>query len=198
MSRTMPTTGTITATFFERAANLRHNVWGALRARLLTGASFGPRPVLMGKLRFQFAGTATFGARFGVDGRWVPVAIFVDRGAALSIGADCFLMAGVSIEVRHEVRIGSDCLFAAFSSIIDDDRHEIEPGANLYKGPTILGDNVWLGRGAAVMPGVTVGDGSVIGANSVVTRDIPPNSFAAGTPAKVIRKLELPDGWVRR
>jgi acetyltransferase-like isoleucine patch superfamily enzyme len=193
----MPSTGSITATFLERSANLQHNLRGALRARL-SGASFGPRAVLMGKLHFQFPGTATFGARFGADGRWVPVAIFVDRGASLTVGDDCFLMAGVSIEVRHEVRIGSDCLFAAFSSIIDDDRHQVEPESNLYKGPTVLGNNVWLGRNAAVMPGVTVGDGSVIGANSVVTRDIPPNSFAAGAPARVIKKLDLPDGWVRR
>lgn len=87
---------------------------------------------------------------------------------------------------------------APFASIIDNDRHEVEPGAVLYKGPTIVGNNVWLGRNAAVMPGVTVGDGSVIGVNSVVTRDIPPNSFAAGAPARVIRKLEIPGGWVRR
>jgi acetyltransferase-like isoleucine patch superfamily enzyme len=45
---------------------------------------------------------------------------------------------------------------------------------------------------------VTIGDGSVIGANSVVSRDIPPACFAAGAPARVIRKLELADGWVRR
>jgi maltose O-acetyltransferase len=61
----------------------------------------------------------------------------------------------------------------------------------------VVGSNVWLGRSVAVMPGVTIGDGSVIGANSVVTRDIPPGSFAAGAPAQVIRKLGIPDGWVR-
>ena len=120
------------------------------------------------------------------------------EGATLSIGDDLYMNAGTSIEVWHDVRIGSNCLFGPFASVIDDDRHEVEPGAILHKGPTILGNNVWLGRSAAVMPGVTVGDGSVIGANSVVTRDIPPNSFAAGAPARVIRKLELPDGWVRR
>ena len=171
---------------------------GGLRARRSGAASFGPQPLLRGKLCFRFDGTVTIGARFDADGLIMPVSISVVEGATLSIGDDLYMNAGTSIEVWHDVRIGSNCLFGPFASVIDDDRHEVEPGAILHKGPTILGNNVWLGRSAAVMPGVTVGDGSVIGANSVVTRDIPPNSFAAGAPARVIRKLELPDGWVRR
>ena len=67
-----------------------------------------------------------------------------------------------------------------------------------YKGPTIVGNNVWLGRNVAVLPGVTIGDSAVIGANSVVTKSIPPNSFAAGAPAQVLRKLDIPEGWLRR
>jgi acetyltransferase-like isoleucine patch superfamily enzyme len=188
----------IGARFLERSTNLRNNVQSGLRARRSGAASFGPQPLLRGKLCFRFDGTVTIGARFDADGLIMPVSISVVEGATLSIGDDLYMNAGTSIEVWHDVRIGSNCLFGPFASVIDDDRHEVEPGAILHKGPTILGNNVWLGRSAAVMPGVTVGDGSVVGANSVVTRDIPPNSFAAGAPARVIRKLELPDGWVRR
>jgi acetyltransferase-like isoleucine patch superfamily enzyme len=199
----MSTTGStgarsIGARFLERSTNLRNNVQSGLRARRSGAASFGPQPLLRGKLCFRFDGTVTIGARFDADGLIMPVSISVVEGATLSIGDDLYMNAGTSIEVWHDVRIGSNCLFGPFASVIDDDRHEVEPGAILHKGPTILGNNVWLGRSAAVMPGVTVGDGSVIGANSVVTRDIPPNSFAAGAPARVIRKLDLPDGWVRR
>ncbi len=85
-------------------------------------------------------------------------------------------------------------MLAPYVSIIDDSIHETEPGAELYKGPVIIGDNVWLGRNVAVMPGVNIGEGSVVAANSVVTKDIPPKSFAAGSPARVIRQLNLPDG----
>lgn len=126
------------------------------------------------------------------------VNIDVDRSATLTVGNGVFLNGGVSIEAWHDVRIGNNVLMAPFASIIDDDRHELEPGVSLYKGPTIIGDDVWLGRNVVILPGVTVGSGSVIGANSVVTRDILPNSFAAGSPARVVRKLDLPDGWSRR
>lgn len=88
-------------------------------------------------------------------------------------------------------------LMAPHSSVIDDANHEIEPGVRLYKGPTVIGDNVWLRRNVTVLPGVTIGDGSVIGANSVVTRDIPPKSFAGGIPAVVIKSLDIPQGWLR-
>jgi acetyltransferase-like isoleucine patch superfamily enzyme len=121
----------------------------------------------------------------------------VARDAVLSMGNGCYMNAGSSIEVHHEVRIGDHALIAPFASIVDDDRHEAEPGSSRAKGPIVLGNNVWLGRNVAVLPGITIGDGSVIGANSVVSRDIPPNCFAAGAPARVIRKLEIPEGWVR-
>ena len=132
------------------------------------------------------------------EGLVVAIKISVAKTATLSIGNYVYMNAGTSIEAWNGVQIGDHVFMAPFASIIDNDRHEVEPGAVLYKGPTIVGNNVWLGRNAAVMPGVTVGDGSVIGVNSVVTRDIPPNSFAAGAPARVIRKLEIPGGWVRR
>ncbi len=57
------------------------------------------------------------------------------------------------------------------------------------KGPVIIEDDVWLGEGVAVMPGVRIGHSSIIGANSVVTKDIPPNSVAAGVPARVIKSI---------
>ena len=194
----MHTIGSARATIFERSANLRHNLHGSLRARLSRGASFGPGPALLGKLRFRSRGTANIGARFMADGRLVPPGIFVSGGATLSIGTHFYMNAGATIEVRHDVHIGNHVLMGPFASIIDDGRHEIEPGAVQYTGRTVIGSNVWLGRSVAVMPGVTIGDGSVIGANSVVTSDIPPDSFAAGAPARVIRKLDIPDGWVRR
>jgi acetyltransferase-like isoleucine patch superfamily enzyme len=60
------------------------------------------------------------------------------------------------------------------------------------KGPTRIGDNVWCGAHVVITSGVTVGERSVIGANSVVTEDIPAFSLAAGVPAKVLRRIEYP------
>jgi acetyltransferase-like isoleucine patch superfamily enzyme len=61
------------------------------------------------------------------------------------------------------------------------------------KGPTRVGDNVWCGANVVITTGVTVGERSVLGANSVVTTDIPPFSLAAGVPARVLRGIEYPE-----
>jgi len=160
-------------------------------------AKFGQRPKIVGRLDLRVNGNAVFGDRFAAQSdRW-RVQIHVDHGATLTVGNDVFMNCGTSIEAYHDIRIGNNVLMAVFSSVIDDDRHLAQPGVSLQKGPTVIEDNVWLGRGAAVMPGVTIGSGSVIGANSVVTKDIPKNSFAAGVPARVVRTLDIPDGWTR-
>jgi acetyltransferase-like isoleucine patch superfamily enzyme len=171
--------------------------FGYIKSRF-SGAAFGGLPVILGRVRFHIRGRAAFGERLMIFAVPWKVNIDVDRGGTLTVGNGVFLSTGVSIEAWHDVVIGNNVLMAPFSSIIDDDRHEVEPGVRLYKGPTIIRDDVWLGRNVVIIPGVTVGRGSVIGANSVVTRDILPNSFAAGSPARVIRELDLPDGWSRR
>jgi acetyltransferase-like isoleucine patch superfamily enzyme len=185
------------AVLSRRLKNLGLIVRGAVKARLCGAERFGKQALLGRGVRLELRGRAVFGDRFHADGTSGRVTINVHESATLSIGDDVYVNAGTWLEVFHDVRIGSNVLFGPYASIIDDAQHAAEPGAVLYKGPTVIGDNVWLGWSASVMPGVRVGDGSVIAAHSVVTSDIPPSSFAAGAPARVIRKLELPEGWIR-
>ena len=170
---------------------------GYVRTKL-TPAPFGGLPNVRGKVKFHIRGEAAFGDRFTALGDTAVVRISVEDGARLTVGDHVAMNCGVSIEVWHDVRIGNKVMIAPNVSIIDDNRHEIEPGAPLYNGPIIIGDNVWIAANVTVLPGVTIGSGSVIGGNSVVSRSIPPNSFAAGSPAKVIKSLNVPDGWSHR
>lgn len=180
----------------SQAVRLMRVCRGHIRLRLSGASDIGKAPILVGKAYLRFHGTTHIGDSFMIEGL-VPVRIKVGPGASLSVGDRVYMNGGTSIEVYHKVIIGSDVLMGSFASIIDDDQHQAEPDSVQYKGPTIVGNNVWLGRNVAVLPGVTIGDGAVIGVNSVVTRSIPPNSFAAGSPAQVIRKLDIPEGWLR-
>jgi len=164
----------------------------------LTAAQFGRLPVIRGKVKFQIRGEAVFGDRFTVLGDPLPTRIAVAEGGRLTVGDHTAVNCGVSIDVWHDVRIGNKVMIAPNVSILDDNRHEIEPGAPLHNGPTVIEDNVWLAANVTVLPGVTIGSGSVIAGHSVVSRDIPPNSLAAGSPARVIKSINVPDGWSHR
>jgi acetyltransferase-like isoleucine patch superfamily enzyme len=173
---------------------------GLIRASF-SGARFGRYPIVLGRVRFHIRGDAVIGERFMTMPHAPKPNIDVARGAVLRIGNGSGMGGGASIEVWHEVHIGNNTMVGAYCSIIDDNRHLSEPADgpdSLYRGPTVIGDNVWLTRNVTILPGVTVGAGSVIAPNSVVSRNIPPNSFASGSPARVGKKLEIPDGWNRR
>jgi acetyltransferase-like isoleucine patch superfamily enzyme len=170
---------------------------GYLRTKCTT-ARFGQFPVIRGKVKLHIRGEAVFGDRYTALGDPAAVWISVAEGARLTIGDHVAMNAGVTIDAWHDVRIGNKVMMAPNVSIIDDNRHELEPGTPLYKRPVIIGDNVWLAANVVILPGVTIGAGSVIGGNSVVSRDIPPNSFAGGSPARVIKTLNIPDGWSHR
>ena len=181
----------------RRLNNAKRLLSGALRAKFSGAESFGGHADMRGRVRFKLQGRAVFGRGFIAEGDISTVSVVVRENATLIIGDDVYMNYGVTIEACHEIRVGNHVLMAPLVSIIDDNRHETEPGAVLYKGPIVIGNNVWLARNVAVIPGASIGDGCVIAANSVVCTDIPPNSLAAGAPARVIRKLDLPTSWVR-
>ena len=111
----------------------------------------------------------------------------MDPGAELIIGNNVGVSAA-SITAFKSVRIGNNVRIGANCVIMDGDFHLDDPRVGAPK-PVVIGDNVWLGYGVIVQKGVTIGENSVIGMNSVVTHDIPANVMAAGMPAKVIKSL---------
>lgn len=116
--------------------------------------------------------------------------------ARVRIGEGTFLNMGVMIAAEQLVEIGDHCMLANGCFVSDSSHRYDDPEKPITwqgfqgKGPTRIGDNCWLGIGTAVTSGVTIGERCVIGANSVVTKDIPAFSIAAGAPAKVIREVE--------
>jgi acetyltransferase-like isoleucine patch superfamily enzyme len=183
---------------FDKAGLAGAVARGFLRVTCRPGVTVGSLPLLHGRLRFKTGGVLKIGNRLVADGRLTPVYLASGNSAQLVIGDDVYFNTGSSVICNHEITIGDHVMFGPHAAVIDDNRHEVEPGAALSNGPTVIEDNVWVGRNVLVLPGVRIGAGSVIGAQSVVSRDIPPRVFAAGSPAKVIRELQLPEGWVRR
>ncbi|MEA2283157.1 MAG: hypothetical protein QOK21_3764 [Solirubrobacteraceae bacterium] len=111
------------------------------------------------------------------------------------IGTGSFLNLGVQVAALERVEIGAHCMFANGCFVTDSD-HRFEDLSKpitwqgfTSKGPTRVGDNTWCGANVVITSGVTVGERCVIGANAVVTRDLPPFSIAAGAPARVIRRF---------
>ena len=110
----------------------------------------------------------------------------------LDIGARSLINFGCSIVAFDRVSIGERCLIGPHCMIMDTAFHEIDPDRRLERpvpDPISIGNNVWLGARVIVLPGVTIGDGSVVGIGSVVTTDIPPNTLAVGVPARVVREI---------
>jgi acetyltransferase-like isoleucine patch superfamily enzyme len=123
---------------------------------------------------------------------WITIG---DEGR-VRIGSGTFLNVGVMVASQVLVEIGDHCMFANGCFIADashrfDDPERPVPWQGFSsKGPTRIADNVWCGANVVITTGVTVGERCVIGANSVVTRDLPAHSIAAGAPAKVLRQVE--------
>jgi len=115
----------------------------------------------------------------------------VEIGAKTVMGQEC------TISAYQRVRIGEQCVIADRAMFIDFDHGVVEVERpirlqGIYKRDVEVGSNVWIGYGACILRGVRVGDNSIVGTNSVVTRDVPANAVVAGIPARVIRMREAP------
>jgi acetyltransferase-like isoleucine patch superfamily enzyme len=174
--------------------------WRYLWRRFLTRAGRRWRtdgPLFLGSgLELQIArhGRVEFG-RFVWLGEGTKIRCHegsVEIGAKTVLGQEC------TISAYGRVRIGEQCVIADRAMFIDFDHGVVEVERpirqqGIYTRPVEVGSNVWIGYGACILRGVRVGDNSIIGTNSVVTKDVPANAVVAGVPARVVRMREAPE-----
>ena len=126
------------------------------------------------------------------EGAYVKPPLAVDYGENVHIGARTFVNSNLTALDVARITIGEDCQIGPNVQLLTP-THPVEPQPRRDKleaaRPIVLGDNVWLGGGVIVCPGVTIGDNTVVGAGSVVVRDLPANVVAVGNPARVVREI---------
>ena len=161
----------------------------------LAGAQLAPGVSFHGLPHIRVASTARLhiGARSVLRSRPASNLIGINRpcilsahpGAVLTIGEGCGL-SGTVIGCFDRITLGDNVRCGANTLITDGDWHPGDPRSS-PPAPVVIGSNVWLGEGVKVLKGVTIGPDAVIGAGSIVTRDIPPGAIAAGNPCRLLR-----------
>jgi acetyltransferase-like isoleucine patch superfamily enzyme len=178
--------------WYQRSRLPWNRLW--LHAELARREAFARGPMHGNVLEMLRAGRLTIGPHAVFEpGVWLTS----DRGR-IAIGAGAMLNLNVMVAAMERVEIGEHCMLANGCLVTDANHRFDDPDRPVpwqgftTKGPTILGDNVWLGANVVVTSGVTIGRRSVIGANSVVIDDIPAFSVAAGAPAAVLKTISNP------
>ncbi len=181
-------------------------LWRYLWRRLLTPAGW----------RWRTAGMVFFGRGLAIQigrGGRVDFGRFVWIGdgtkircheGAVEIGDKTVFGQECTISAYQRVRIGEQCVIADRVMFIDFDHGVVDVETpirrqGIYKRDVEVGSNVWIGYGACILRGVRVGDNSIVGTNSVVTRDVPANAVVGGVPARVLRMRAAPESlrWPR-
>ena len=123
----------------------------------------------------------------------------IDGNIHINIGSNCSIGAFNHITAIDKIEIGDGFLSGKWVTISDNNHGDssieqlkMRPGARpmTSKGPVVIGKNVWIGDKATILSGVTIGDGAVIGANSVVTKNVPEYTIVGGNPAKILKKIK--------
>ena len=117
---------------------------------------------------------------------------YTDCGKNIKIGKNVFINACCRFQDQGGIEIGDGSLIG-HNTTIATLNHDFNPDkrANLHPSPVKIGKNVWIGSDCTILPGIEIGDGAVIGAGSVVTKSVPANSIAVGSPARVIKQIEI-------
>ncbi len=115
-----------------------------------------------------------------------------DQCGAIDVGDFALICPGVRIDSASRVQVGPASMLAAGAYLTDADWHDLYDRTRPIgtTRPIVLGTNVWIGDGATVCKGVTVGDHAIVAAGAVVARDVPPNTIVAGNPARPVRQLD--------
>lgn len=131
------------------------------------------------------------------DGLYIIPPIHANCGLRhVHVGKNVFINFNANLVDDGDIFIGDDCMIGPNVSIVTA-IHPVSPKLRLHKiqynKPVHIGKNVWMGAGAIVLPGVTIGDNSIVGAGSVVTHDVEENTIVVGSPARVLRRIEADD-----
>lgn len=113
--------------------------------------------------------------------------IIVFENGKLELGSG-FFNSNVKIRCKNKIKIGRNVAISHDVTIMDSDAHKIHYKGYKMTNPIIIGDNVWIGSRAIILKGVNIGNGAIIAAGSVVTKDVSPNCMVAGVPAKIIKQ----------
>lgn len=122
------------------------------------------------------------------EGSRVMPGIKVVRGNSVKIGKNVVIMYNCLMMAAGTITIEEDAQVAANVQLISNN-HDIHDRKILVCKPVVLKKNCWIGAGASILPGVTVGENAIVGAGSVVTKDVEANTIVAGNPAKVIKHI---------
>ena len=115
---------------------------------------------------------------------------YCDCGKNITLGKGVFINSGCCFQDQGGISIGAYSLIG-HQVVLATLNHDFAPArrSNLYPAPIVIGSRVWIGSDSTVLPGVTIGDGAIVAAGAVVTKDVPPNTIVAGVPARIIRNL---------
>ncbi|NBB78991.1 MAG: acyltransferase [Verrucomicrobia bacterium] len=127
----------------------------------------------------------------------LPVQLFSRNGGRLAIEKVTFVNQGSTICAAALVEIGPYCRIGEYVHISDSAFHPVSPITSTKIAPIRIGRNVWIGTRAIILPGVSIGAHSVIGAGAVVTSDVEARTVVGGVPARPISTFECPDDWHR-
>jgi acetyltransferase-like isoleucine patch superfamily enzyme len=170
-------------------------------------------PFRQAKLRLR--GTISGGGILDVGPRWsggvfLPTTFVVREGGSCTVDGSFRLMTGSSVVVESGahlrlasgfinngakiscftgISIGEDAHIGPDAVVMDSDSHAIAPSTRPVAAPIEIGDHVWIGARAMILKGVTIGEGAVIAAASVVTKDVAPGTLVAGSPARYVRDV---------
>ena len=115
-----------------------------------------------------------------------PIDLYAFRKATLRIGNKVLIAFGTTIVARELVEVGDETKIGFQVLIMDSDQHGFD-GQPIKTLPVKIGKHVWIGARSIILKGVTIGDNAIIGTGSIVTKDVPPNTIAAGVPAQILR-----------
>jgi acetyltransferase-like isoleucine patch superfamily enzyme len=116
---------------------------------------------------------------------------YTDCGKNINVGENVFINSGCRFQDQGGITIG-DGVLIGHNVVLATLNHDIDPRKRntMHPAPITIGKDVWIGANATVVPGVTIGDGAIIAAGAVVTKDVPPNVIVGGVPAKILKKIE--------